>query len=374
MSAVPAQIIAAARDWLDDDPDPVTRAELAALIEQRSPDLVQRFSGRLQFGTAGLRGPIEAGPMGMNRVTVLRAAAGVVRYLLDTVPDVATRGVVIGCDARHNSDVFAMDTAMVVAGAGIRALVLPFSMPTPVLAFATRNLNCAAGVMVTASHNPPADNGYKVYLGDGAQIVPPHDTEIAHRIDAVASVRTLQLAPTDDPLIERLDHAIVDDYCQAVVAQRFVPDAVDVNVAYTAMHGVGRETLLAAFAAAGFPAPVLVAQQADPDPDFPTVAFPNPEEPGAMDLLLALAAESGADVALANDPDADRLAVAIPTANGGWRPLTGNETGWLLADHVLAHTSGPRLVATTIVSSTLLRDMAAVNDDVAYAETLTGFK
>ncbi|MGD9796004.1 MAG: phospho-sugar mutase, partial [Acidimicrobiia bacterium] len=187
MSAVPAQIIAAARDWLDDDPDPVTRAELAALIEQRSPDLVQRFSGRLQFGTAGLRGPIEAGPMGMNRVTVLRAAAGVVRYLLDTVPDVATRGVVIGCDARHNSDVFAMDTAMVVAGAGIRALVLPFSMPTPVLAFATRNLNCAAGVMVTASHNPPADNGYKVYLGDGAQIVPPHDTEIAHRIDAVAS-------------------------------------------------------------------------------------------------------------------------------------------------------------------------------------------
>jgi phosphomannomutase len=371
--AVDEDLLLRAREWLADDPDPVTRDELARLIESRSPELVDRFDGRLQFGTAGLRGALGAGSNRMNRVTVLRAAAGLVHHLLATVPEASSQGIVIGCDARHNSDVFAIDTARVAAGLGVRALLLPAQLPTPVLAFAVRHLGTAAGVMVTASHNPPADNGYKVYLGDGAQIVPPADHLIAACIDEVARVRDLALAAEDDPLIEHLDGSTLDAYLAAIVQVPFVPTQRSVRVAYTPMHGVGRATLLAAFERAGFSAPAVVAEQGDPDPDFPTVAFPNPEEPGALDLLLALAARTEADIAIANDPDADRLGAAIPTPSGGWRALNGNEIGWLLADHVLAHTSGPRLVATTIVSSTLLSQMAEA-EHVTYAETLTGFK
>jgi phosphomannomutase len=369
-----AALLAAAQAWLEDDPDPETRDELHSLISDDRGELARRFAGRLQFGTAGLRGPVAAGPMGMNRVTVQRATAGFARYLLDTVDEAAARGVVIGHDARRNSDVFALDTARVLAGMGIRALLLPPLSPTPVTAFSVTLLGAAGGVMVTASHNPPADNGYKVYLASGAQITPPHDEEIASRIDAVARVRDLVLADPHDPLIERLGDAPRDAYLAHATTARFVPELTDVVVAYTPMHGVGGETLLAAFAAAGFAPPFVVAEQFEPDGTFPTVAFPNPEEPGAMDLLVARATRVGADIALANDPDADRLGAAIPLADGSWRALRGDEIGWLLADHVLSHTTGDdRLVVTTLVSSSLLAELAR-DYGVQSAETATGFK
>jgi phosphomannomutase len=368
-------VLAAAQAWLADDPDPDTRAELEHLITAHDLDgLASRFGGRLQFGTAGLRGEIGAGPMRMNRAIVQRAAAGLVRYLLDTVPDAAERGVVIGFDARRKSDVFALDTARVCAGAGVKAYLLPRPLPTPVLAYCITHLGCAAGVMVTASHNPPADNGYKVYLGTGSQIVPPADVEISARIDAVGSLHDLPLGEPDAPVIVRLGDEVLDAYLDHVPTVRLCPGACDVRVAYTAMHGVGRDTLLAAFERAGFPAPAVVAEQGDPDPAFPTVSFPNPEEPGAMDLLLALASATGADVAIANDPDGDRLGCAIPTRGGGWRALKGDEIGWLLGDHILRNTTrDDRLVVTTLVSSTLLGKMAA-DHGVHYAESFTGFK
>jgi phosphomannomutase len=359
---------AAAEAWLAADPDPDTQAELVALLAGDPAVLAARFGGRLQFGTAGLRGELGAGPLRMNRVTVQRAAAGLVRWLVRTYADAGERGVVIGFDARHKSDVFALDTARVCAAAGVRAVLLPGPLPTPVTAFATAELRARAGVMVTASHNPPRDNGYKVYLGEGRQIVAPIDAEISACIDEVDGV---VLAPTDDPLIVRAD--ATEAYLAHTATVCFTPQR-DVTVAYTPMHGVGRDTALAAFARSGFAPPHVVARQGDPDPDFPTVVFPNPEEPGAMDLLVALATEVGADVAIANDPDADRLGAAIPAAAGGWRRLTGDEIGWLLADHILSHTTGDdRLVVTTVVSSTMLAEMAAVAG-VHHAETFTGFK
>ena len=357
-----------AEAWWALDPDPDTRAELRALLEAGDEaELERRFAGRVAFGTAGLRAPLGAGPMRMNRVVVRQATAGLVRFL----PEGAT--VLIGYDARHKSDVFAQDVAGVVAAAGGRALLLPLRLPTPVLAFAVRHLGTDAGVMITASHNPPADNGYKVYLDDGAQIVPPADAEIAAAIDAVAAEGPIAVADPDDPRIEVLGAEVISAYLDALVAGGLVA-AREVNVVYTAMHGVGRDVLLAAFGRAGFPAPNVVADQCEPDPDFPTVAFPNPEEPGALDLALARAQALGADVILANDPDADRLGVAIPEDDGDWRSLTGDEIGSLLADHVLRNTDGDdRLVATTVVSSRLLSKMAAAHG-VHFAETLTGFK
>ena len=358
-----------AEAWWALDPDPDTRAELRALLETGDEaELERRFAGRLAFGTAGLRAPLGAGPLRMNRVVVRQATAGLARFL----PDGAT--VAIGYDARHKSDVFAQDVAGVVAAAGGRPLLLPLPLPTPVLAFAVRHLGADAGVMVTASHNPPADNGYKVYLGDGAQIVPPADAEIAAAIDAVAAEGPIAVADPDDPRIEVLGAAVVSAYLDAVLAGGLVA-ARDVNIVYTAMHGVGRDVLLAAFGRAGFPAPNVVVEQGEPDSDFPTVAFPNPEEPGALDLALARARAAAADVVLANDPDADRLGVAVPTADGAdWRALSGDEIGALLADHVLRNTEGDdRLVVTTVVSSRLLGRMAAAHG-VHFAETLTGFK
>lgn len=371
-----------AERWLAAEPDDDLRAELQALLDGPADELDARFDGRLQFGTAGLRGAVGAGPLRMNRLVVRQAAAGLVDHLLATMPDAAERGVIIGFDARRKSDVFALDTARVCAARGVRALLFPQVVPTPVLAFSITDTGsgraAAAGVMVTASHNPPADNGYKVYLHTGSQIVPPVDGEIAARIDAIDPC-AVELAPADDPLIEVLGGELVEAYLAAAPRVRFRPDVVGTPVAYTALHGVGGAALLEAFHRAGLAAPHVVAEQQQPDGTFPTVGFPNPEEPGAMDLVIALAASSGARIALANDPDADRLGAAIPTrwpaeSPADWRKLTGDEIGWLLADHVLRHTSGDdRLVVTTLVSSSLLGRMAA-HHGVHAAETYTGFK
>lgn len=352
-----------AREWLAQDPDPDTRAELSALIEREDlAALDERFGAKLEFGTAGLRGELGAGPNRMNRVTVMRAAAGLAAVLGPG------KHVVIGYDARHKSDVFARDTAAVLTGAGLRASLLPRPLPTPVLAFAVRHLGADAGVTVTASHNPPRDNGYKVYWGDGSQIVPPLDAEISAAIDAVGRVDEL----AQDSGWTELGDEIVDAYLRAVTALP-LGDARELRVAYTPLHGVGAATLTAAFQAAGFDSPVTVEEQREPDPDFPTVAFPNPEEPGAMDLAIVLAAKAEADLIVANDPDADRCAVGVPLPGGGARMLTGDEVGGLLAEHVLTHTTGDRMVATTIVSSTLLGKIAQAHG-VRYGETLTGFK
>ncbi|MFF4404001.1 phospho-sugar mutase [Streptomyces sp. NPDC001404] len=370
-------LIAQARTWLAEDPDPETRDELAKLIDAEDlAELGARFAGTLQFGTAGLRGELGAGPMRMNRSVVIRAAAGLAAYLKKQGHTNGT--VVVGYDARYKSADFARDTAAVMVGAGLRAVVMPRPLPTPVLAFAIRHLGAIAGVEVTASHNPPRDNGYKVYLGDGSQIVPPADAGIAAEIAAVASLNDV---PRPDAGWETL---VEDDILGAYLART---DAVltggsarDVRVVYTPMHGVGRDVLTAAFARAGFPAPAVVAEQAEPDPDFPTVAFPNPEEPGAMDLAFATAREAAArgeapDIIIANDPDADRCAVAVPADDTveGWRMLRGDEVGALLAEH-LVHKNAAGTFATTIVSSSLLSRIAAAGTGTPYEETLTGFK
>ncbi|MFV0308252.1 MAG: phospho-sugar mutase, partial [Desertimonas sp.] len=304
--------------WIAAEPDDDVREELTALRDGPPDELAERFGGRLTFGTAGLRAQVGAGPLRMNRLVVRQAAAGLADYLLEIDPRARERGVVIGHDARRKSDVFALDTARVMAARGLRALVLPGPQPTPVVAWALTELDGAACVVVTASHNPPQDNGYKVYLGDGAQIVPPHDVGIAERIGALDPT-TIELSAEDDPLIERLSTDIVDRYVAAAPAVRRRPDVPGVPVAYTPMHGVGGAVVLRAFEAAGFAPPAVVAEQFDPDPTFPTVSFPNPEEPGAMDLVMALAAATGALIAIANDPDADRAGAAIPQPDGSWR-------------------------------------------------------
>jgi phosphomannomutase len=362
-----------ARRWLAAEPDADMRDELESLLAGADDELSARFDGRLQFGTAGLRAAVGAGPQRMNRLVVQQAAAGLVDYLLKSEPDAATRGVIIGNDARRKSDSFALDTARVCAARGVRAMIFPHVVPTPLVAWNIAGVGAAAGVVVTASHNPPADNGYKVFTSDGAQIVSPVDAEISACIDAIDPC-AVPLSEPDDPLIEWLDDSYVQAYLAAVPAARLCPEIAGVPVAYSAMHGVGGETLLAAFDRSGLLTPFVVPEQQQPDGTFPTVAFPNPEEPGAMDLLLALAAESGAAIALCNDPDADRLGAAIPTPEGGWRRLQGDEIGWLLGDHILRHTTGDdRLVITTLVSSSLLAKMAA-SYGVRFAETYTGFK
>ncbi|MCW2748873.1 MAG: phosphomannomutase [Nocardioidaceae bacterium] len=353
-----------AKEWLAQDPDPKTRDELQALLDTNNiAELEDRFSGRLQFGTAGLRGELGAGPNRMNRVIVAQAAAGLAAYLNEREE---APSVVVGYDARHNSDVFARDTAEIMTGLGIKAHLLPGPLPTPVLAFAIRHLGCSSGVMVTASHNPPQDNGYKVYLSDSSQIVPPADGQISDLIDAVGRVDLLKRS--DD--YELLGDDIAAAYVDAVTALP-TGTARDVIAVYTPMHGVGRDTVVEVVSRIGFPALHVVASQADPDPDFPTVAFPNPEEPGAMDLALALSAEVGADILLANDPDADRAAAGVPTPDG-WRMLSGDEVGAILAEHWLRR-GVAGTYAQSIVSSTLLGRQAAAYGQ-PYQQTLTGFK
>ncbi|WP_243056895.1 phospho-sugar mutase [Nocardioides sp. SR21] len=363
------ELLTAARAWAADDPDPQTRAELEAVIDEvekggDATDLADRFTGTLEFGTAGLRGALGAGPNRMNRVVVTRAAAGLAQYLLDT--GVTHGSVVIGYDARHNSDVFARDTAEVMTGAGLKAYVLPRPLPTPLLAFAIRELGCAAGVMVTASHNPPQDNGYKVYLGDGSQIVPPADAEIASRIAAVGAVGDVPRGTAGTIVGEDL----VDRYLDTI-AELAQDGPRDLDIVYTPLHGVGGTTVQRVLESAGFREPSIVEQQEQPDPDFPTVAFPNPEEPGAMDLAMALADARGADLVVANDPDADRCAAAVPGPHG-WRMLRGDEVGALLA-HALLERGKQGTYACSIVSSSLLGKMAKASGQ-PYAETLTGFK
>ena len=366
-----ASLRARATAWRDEDPDPVTRAEVdALLVADDLAGLHQRFDARLQFGTAGLRGALGAGPNRMNRAIVRRATAGVAAWLR---LQGSVGAVVVGRDARHGSAEFAQDAAEVLAGAGFPVRLLPEPMPTPVTAFATVHLGAVAGIMITASHNPPQDNGYKLYLGDGAQIVPPVDAAISACIDAVGALRDIPLS-TDG--VEVVGGDLLDAYVAGAV-DLLGPGPREITTVYTAMHGVGAEAIRRTLAAAGFPAPHEVPEQVEPDPDFPTVAFPNPEEPGALDLALARAASVGAELVLANDPDADRLAVAVPDPStaSGWRPLTGDELGTLLADHLLRPgTAGPDdVVATTVVSSRLLSALAA-EAGVTYGEALTGFK
>jgi phosphomannomutase len=376
----------AAEAWLSEDPDPKTAAELRALIERadRSDaaalrELRESFDGQLEFGTAGLRGLLGAGPQRMNRVLVRKVTAGLAAYLHAQVPNVATRGVVIAHDARHNSRVFAEDTARVLAGAGIKSYLAHRPWPTPTTAWAVTELGAAAGVMVTASHNPPAYNGYKVYWGNGAQIIPPHDAGIAAAIAEVGRSDQLAMPALDDSrargLVVDLDETLHDRYLAAVVALRARPDldGTTLIVAFTPLHGVGAASVEPALARAGFPRIHTEASQRQPDPDFPTVAFPNPEEKGAMDRVLELAHRCNADLVLANDPDADRLCVAVPD-DGAYRLLTGDQTGALLADYLLeVGAKDRRMVATTIVSSQLLSYLAA-QASADYRETLTGFK
>ena len=365
-----------AKKWLEAEPDEDIRVELQAIIDGSGHELDARFNGRLMFGTAGLRAEVGAGPNRMNRLVVRQAAAGLVDYLLRSVEGSAEAGILIGFDARRKSDVFALDTARVAAARGMKAMLLPQLLPTPVLAWNISRLGVAAGVMVTASHNPPQDNGYKVYLGSGAQIVPPHDELISDAIESFDAT-SIELASEDSPLIQILGDECIDEYIKWLPSVRLCRDVPRIKVAYTAMHGVGGDTALRAFASAGFDQPVVVASQQEPDGSFPTVSFPNPEEPGAMDLVIDLARRSGAAIALANDPDADRLGVAIPVTgetSGEWRLLRGDEIGWLLGDHILRHTNGDdRLVVTTLVSSSLLGKMAHKHG-VAFEETFTGFK
>ncbi len=375
MNGPPADpdLLGRAQAWIADDPDAETRAELAHLVARAEAgdavalaDIAERFSGPLEFGTAGMRGEMGAGPHRMNRVVVQRAAAGLAAYLRAH----GGASVVVGYDARHKSDVFARDTCAVMTAAGIAASVLDHPLPTPVLAYAIRPLGCDAGVVVTASHNPPADNGYKVYLGDGSQIVPPADADISAAIAAVGPVASLPRA--DDGWVT-LGDEVLDGYLDRVAEVAVPGGPRDVRVVYTPMHGVGGDVVLAALARAGFPAPDVVSQQAEPDPDFPTVAFPNPEEPGAMDLALALAAERDADLIVANDPDADRCAVGAPFPDG-WRMLRGDELGGLLAEHLVRRDpSRGGVLACSIVSSSLLARIAE-RHGLGFAETLTGFK
>lgn len=390
-----------AREWAAQDPDPATSAELLELVRASADgdpaarqELQDSFRGTLQFGTAGLRAALGPGPNRMNRVVVRRAAAGLADFLADAVAKASPGSrprAVVGYDARRNSDVFAAETAAIFTAAGIETFLMPAALPTPLLAYAVRALECDGGVMVTASHNPPQDNGYKVYLGrhavaengNGAQIVAPYDAEIADRISAVGALDTIKLAADGWTV---LDGSLAAGY-RSETAGLALPDlfpARDLRIVLTPMHGVGGETALAVLNAAGFGDVTLVKEQAEPDPDFPTVSFPNPEEPGALDLALETADRLDADIVLANDPDADRAAVAAKDPDTGtWRMLRGDEVGALLGAHVAARHAAagaetpdgenPGVFANSIVSSRLLSRIAAASG-FAHEETLTGFK
>jgi phosphomannomutase len=445
---VGAELRARVEAWIAEDPDPVDRAELAALLdracaegedtdpaglgdarsaaddlialaasgdaEEAASQLEDRFAGRLTFGTAGLRGQMGAGPNRMNRAVVRAVTSAVAGWLLDSAA--TPLSVVIGCDARHRSDEFADEAAQVLAGAGIRAYLLPRPCPTPLVAFAVRHLPASAGIVITASHNPRMDNGYKLYLSDGAQVIPPVDAEIEARIAELGPLLDIPTAPMGSPGITALGNEVAESYLSAVGGSAIrdgttedgkatggtaIPGRArppDLAVVYTPLHGIARNVLLLALQRAGFRRPHVVTVQGQPDPDFPTAAFPNPEEPTALTLALADARALDADLMLANDPDGDRLAVAVPEPDtrrkirnvpgtgipedGRWRVLNGDQVGALLGHYLLAQASAATagtaaasrpLVATTIVSSRLLSKIAA-KAGAAYQETLTGFK
>ena len=360
--------------WTDQDPDPQTRQQVAELLTdaqagntQAITELVDAFSARLQFGTAGLRGALGPGPNRMNRVVVAQAAAALASYLLDH--GLTGGKVIIGFDARDNSDVFARDTAEIMAGAGFRSMITAQPLPTPVVAFGIRHLGCAAGVVVTASHNPPQDNGYKVYLGDGSQIVPPADAEISARIDEIAEHSLADVHRSRS--YEVIGPELVDAYVDRIASS--VPAAAprQLRWVYTPLHGVGGSLVERVVESSGFPPPEVVSEQAEPDPRFPTVAFPNPEEPGAIDLAMARAQQIDADLVIANDPDADRLAAAV-VLDRRWQMLRGDELGVLLGEDALRRgVSGT--YACSIVSSSQLSTIAAAYGQ-PFVYTLTGFK
>ena len=357
--------------WIADDPDPITSSQLQEWLDTNNEaELKKSFSGFLQFGTAGLRGPIRPGPSGMNRAVVGRTAAGIVTYMRER----NLTSVVIGRDARYGSEDYTFETAEIMSGAGMNVYVLPRPLPTPVLAFATNELGCDVGIMVTASHNPPQDNGYKVYLGGtvdgieyrGSQIVSPTDVSIAQKIDAIVSLKDQPRGKAWTDLGEE----IVEKYMTRTASLATQPGTL--KIVYTAMHGVGTETLQRVFHKAGFLSPILVDAQAAPDPDFPTVAFPNPEEPGTIDLALETAKTFEADLVIANDPDADRCAAAIKDPTTGWRMLKGDELGAILGESI-ARKGGSGIFANSIVSSSILRKIAK-HYNFEFEETLTGFK
>jgi phosphomannomutase len=389
---IPEELKAKARRWIDGDPSEETRKELEALLartdEKAETDLRERFAGPLEFGTAGLRGVLGAGESRMNRAVVLRTTHGLGNAITRLVKDAKTRGVVIGYDGRHLSRTFAEDTACALAALGIRAHLFEIVTPTPVTSFAVKHLGAAAGVMVTASHNPPEYNGYKVYWESSAQIIPPIDGEIAGEIEKAPVAKDVPRMPLEDArkkgLVVQIEKSVLDAYASAIDALRFGEGKRrDLRIVYTAMHGVGNAFAMAALARAGFTDVFSVPEQAEPDGNFPTVAFPNPEEKGAMDLSLKHARDRNAELILANDPDADRLAVAIPDEKSGTKylQLTGNQVGVLLGHHLLVR--GPKktkpLAIASIVSSPELGNIAralgaTTHEAIRYEDTLTGFK
>lgn len=370
-----AELIDRARDWIASDPDPVTRDELQAVVDTGDAAQVAAYvGGALEFGTAGLRGVVGAGPMRMNQAVVIRTTRGLADCLVASDPTATERGVVVGFDARHDSARFARTAVSVLAGAGIRVHRFPTVQPTPIVAYAQKVLDAAAAIMITASHNPPEYNGYKVYVEGASQIVPPTDAAIAAAIEHVGAANQVPVVdPDNHELIHDLDDRVLAQYLADLPSARPQITGPDRRIVYTPLHGVGGPLVLRALADAGYHDVHVVSSQAEPDGDFPTVAFPNPEEPGAMDASIDLATHIEADLVIANDPDADRLAIAVPDGDT-FRLLTGNQIGVLLADHLLRHSDIPRpLVAASIVSSPMLASVAA--NYGAHAEfTLTGFK
>lgn len=374
MTPVDPELVQAARAWQNHDPDPHTQAELTALLErvqsgdaEAAAELVDAFAGPLRFGTAGLRGRLGPGPNRMNRVTVARAALGFGDYLRQLA---MVGPVLIGHDARHKSAEFAAESAQILGGLGFRPILVDGPAPTPLVVFGIRELECVGGIVVTASHNPPEDNGYKIYLGDGRQIVAPHDQRIATAMEAQAQKQLSVLRRSTD--YRRVGPELGSAYLDRVARLAGLAGPREVSWVYTPLHGVGADLAERVADRLGFPAPVMVPEQAEPDPDFPTVRFPNPEEPGAMDLALVRTADAGADVVIANDPDADRCAVAVPDPDLGWRMLHGDEVGALLGDF-LARRGATGTFATTIVSGSMLGRIAAVHG-LRHVRTLTGFK
>jgi len=381
--SIDSNLTSRVQSWIEQDPDAVTKSQLTELLNAAQTDqaalleLQDAFSTPLEFGTAGLRGALGAGPNRMNRVTVLQAASGLAQYLVQQ--GFAGRKVVIGFDARYNSDVFADDTARVMSGAGLEPVIFSHVVPTPVLAFAIRYLDASAGVMVTASHNPPQDNGYKVYLGDGRQIVSPVDEQISKLIKTVTDVREI----VQGSLGTFVSDDVVETYTSLtsqLIMSGPITDAQrkSVTSVYTAMHGVGWKTLQSVFGASGFNEPNAVLEQRDPDPAFPTVAFPNPEEKGALDIAISLAKKNSVDVLLANDPDADRFAAAVSNSSGDWVTLRGDQIGsllgwWLIERVKLTGSNLSGTFANSIVSSMMLESIAK-SAGLEYESTLTGFK